>query len=113
MGEQNTCKHCGQVLIGDQSCDCSGARRQREREREISSVQAELLEVLSTDLVEEGEMPGERLSSLLFDLIPLMVQEGVDRISMTGGSFGKLSISYNGTSWKIKKERGVSIERKV
>ena len=93
-------------------CTCPDARKQRDEEMRIKNAQAELLAVLCTNLVEEGEQPSGQLSDLLCDMIPLMVREGLTRISVTVEDVGIITISYNG-GWKIKKQRGVSIERKV
>lgn len=109
--EQNVCEFCGQVLM-DGVCNCPGARKQRDEEQRIRNARTELLDVLHTDLVEEGEQPSGRLAELLCNMIPLMLREGVTQVSVTADNVGKVTISYNG-SWKIKKQRGVSIERKV
>lgn len=114
MDEQAVCEFCGQVLLDRQACGCAGARKWHDEELRIRDACGELMDVLNTPLVSAMEEAAcEKLTTLLCEFIPMMLRDSVTSVTVTDDCIGKITIRFDGKSWKIRKQKGVSTERKV
>ena len=68
--------------------------------------------MLHNDIIGDGVKPSGELVQWLVSALPLMLNQDVSQVVAMVDGFGKVTITLGG-SWKIKKQRGISVERKV
>ena len=112
------CPYCGQIFENlteedpREICDCARARSWRSKQDKMERAREELLEVLQNDIIGDGAQPSGELIQWLVSALPLMLNQDVSQVVAMVDGFGKVTITLGG-SWKIKKQRGISVERKV
>ena len=104
MGDVNQCEFCGQVLLDDEPCDCSQAKKQRKIDDQISRAKDEI-EQIFVNCEEQGFEPvAETALELMRTAAVKIAQRDILQVQITINSKTKAKFSLS-TKGSVNVER--------